>query len=413
MMRNRARNRVGAQQDPSPVIARPSNKSTRNGIWRIALTIVFLIVGLVFLSGLKQQDETLAATSILSVEEHQHTQPAIVTKRGAKTSPLTTKDCRDKVPAAHGFEIIMESMMGSLFREEGFLNEVGSVLDVGAQFGEQACHYAVLAPERTVYALDPSPRNTQKIKRAFSVLQNLVVWTMGIGEAAGTVSVTQNGFEMPIGSTFEVKTMDDIFFHNNESIAFAHIDVEGVELGVLRGGRKSIEAYSPIFTIEVRVYEDEQYTRQLVQFIYELGYDAYLVNEVCGIRMDFRNILAFPRKRSKVLEYSDTFNLLMAGNLVVRVDPESIFDWVYPCCKLGGECCPSGDPNGKECCMQKMVELWLKRKNIKLHPQLSTFVGSRRSTQRQWYRLGTRVSMDPATAKSNANWINESPFKSS
>jgi len=122
--------------------------------------------------------------------------------------------------------------------------------------------------------------------------------------------------------------------------------------------------------------------RQLVDFIYELGYDAYLVNEVCGIRMDFRNILAFPRKRSKVLDYFDALNLLMAGNLVVRVDPESIFDWVYQCCKIGGECCPSGDPNDKECCMQTIVQQWLVRKNIELDPQLSTFIGSRRSTQK-------------------------------
>ena len=371
------------------------------GILSILLVLIIIII-IVTHSVVYREDFQNATTFALQVN-NDTVVPDTVPK-------LTTVDCRDKVAAAHGFEIIMESMMGTLFREEGFLNDEGSVMDVGAQFGEQACHYAVLAPQRTVYALDPSPSNTAAIKKSFSVLENLKVMTMGIGETPGNAVVSQSGYNMEIGSKFEVTTMDNLFVKRNEPLAFAHIDVEGVELGVLQGGKQTIETYSPIFTIEVRVYEDEDYTRRLLNYIYDLGYDAYLINEVCGIRMDFRNILAFPRKRNKVLEYSDAFNLLMAGNLVIRVDPESIFDWVYPCCKAGGECCPSGDPNDKQCCMQDKVQSWLDQNKIFVPPQLSTFVGSRRSTQRQWYRLKKRASITNAEAK-NANWITGSPFK--
>jgi len=98
---------------------------------------------------------------------------------------------------------------------------------------------------------------------------------------------------------------------------------------------------------------------------------------VFGIRLDFRNILTPPRKRNKFLDYCDALSLLMTENLVVRVDPDSVFDWVYTaCCQVGGERCPSGETNVKEYCMQKKVEPWLTYNNVKLHLQLSTFVGS-------------------------------------
>jgi FkbM family methyltransferase len=351
------------------------------------------------------------STNQLLQQHHQQQQQQQQEKNegGVTTSTLTTRDCRDKVLASRAFEIIMESMMGALFREEGFLAE-GNVLDVGAQFGEQACHYAVLAPHRTVYALDPSPRNTQKIKDDFGTLDNLIVITKGIGKSVGEAVVPDDTFEMPKGSKFEVTTMDDLFYHQKQILAFAHIDVEGLELDVLHGGKETIAKWKPVFTVEVRVYENQDYTKSLIDYIYDIGYDAYLVNEVCGDRLDFRNILAFPRHRSKVLEYSDAFNLLMAGNLVIRVDAVSIFDWVYPCCKLGGECCDFDSTAHSGCCKEATVLSWLETSQFKLPPQLSSFKKARRATYKQWYRLDKRVEMSPAEAKAEANWVDNPPF---
>ena len=50
-----------------------------------------------------------------------------------------------------------------------------------------------------------------------------------------------------------------MFYDKGEKLAFAHIDVEGVELDVLKGGIKTIKADRPIFTVELIVHENVQY----------------------------------------------------------------------------------------------------------------------------------------------------------
>jgi FkbM family methyltransferase len=329
----------------------------------------------------------------------------------AYTESVTTKYCRDSVPEANAFEIIMESMMGVIFREKGLLPP-GNVLDVGAQFGEQACHYAVLAPSRTVYALDPSPKNIEQIRKRFeNKLKNLVIINKGIGKEAGAMKAPDRYFNMKVGAEFEIVTIDSIFYDRGEDLAFAHIDVEGLELETLKGGQKTIKKSNPFFTVEVRVHQNHTYTKGLIDFIYQLGYDCYMIDEVCGFpHMDFRNILAVPRHRSIDIIYSDAVNLLMASNSIVRVDSNTIFDWVYPCCKLGGECCPGDDPDDSSCCHEDTVLKWLETHNIRKPVQLSSFKHSRKATLRQWYRMRQRGKLTYEEAIVGANSVDVPVF---
>jgi len=342
-------------------------------------------------------------------------------RRTPKEIQDLVKFCHEKVIQAKGFEILQKSIVGILFREEGLLSENGSVLDVGAQFGESACKYAALAPHRTVYALDPSPGNTKFIKESFQdKLPNLKIFTKGIGKEEGVVKLrdSKGGKESDrytIQSkdldSFEVTTIDATFYNKGEKLAFAHIDVEGVELDVLKGGIKTIQADRPIFTVELTVHENVQYTRDFIDYIYNLGYEPYLINEVCGYpRMDFRNILCIPREKNSDLVQSDLFNLAAGTNAIVRVNADSIFEWVYPCCKLGGECCPIDNPS--QCCHQDIIEVWLDAKNV-LHPlpqtaQLTTFTKSRQATHTLWYRLTKRSRMNNTEANiSSYLWLNK------
>lgn len=329
--------------------------------------------------------------------------------------------CHTTVPIAAGFEPLLKSLVGIIFREEGLLSTKGSVLDVGAQFGENACKYAVLAPHRTVYALDPSPTNTKFMKEKFQVkLPNLKVLTMGIGKQEGIEKIHNRGDANSKGNdkyhiqstdveSFEVTTIDSMFYNKGEKLAFAHIDVEGVELDVLKGGSKTINRDRPLFTIELTVHENVTYTQEIVNYIYDLGYEPYLINEVCGFpRMDFRNVLCIPRENNRYLITSDLFNLLAATNAIIRINADSIFEWVYPCCKLGEECCPINDSS---CCHQNIVQKWLGEKNV-VHPlpqsvQLTTFTYARQNTQKLWWRLVDRIGMSNQKAKESGHlWLN-------
>ena len=144
------------------------------------------------------------------------------------------------------------------------------------------------------------------------------------------------------GTLIQVKTIDSIFIEQGEKLAFAHIDVEGMELEVLKGGVKTIQQDRPVFTTEIRVQKDANFTRSLFDFIDNLGYDSYVVNEVCGAPyMDFRNVLNIPRELSARLVHSDVFSLGLATETIFRVNSNTILEKVYPCCAPFAACCPN------------------------------------------------------------------------
>lgn len=311
---------------------------------------------------------------------------------GNKKPTISTSNMSICETSSRGWEVVFESLLGNIFREEGFLSNDGNVLDVGAQFGEQACHFALLAPHRQVYAMDPSPANTDKIKNsAFGSLPNLNIITKGIGKENGTMVVPDGSFQMPIGDTFEVVTMDSLFYEQGNVLAFAHIDVEGLELDVLHGGEKSIREYKPVFTVELRVHKDVQFSKALLEFVNDLGYDSYVVDEVCGYpHMDYRNLINIPRSLSPKLEYSDAFSFALFTEAIFRVDSTTVFEKVYPVCAVGAECCANGNTSDKSCCSQTCVMRWLDRTNKHRPIAFKAWNPSRRATMQQWAELRER-----------------------
>ena len=94
------------------------------------------------------------------------------------------------------------------------------------------------------------------------------------------MKVPDSSFQMPIGSEFLVYTLDSLFYDQGKKLGFAHLDFEGLELDVLKGGVSTIKASKLLFTTEVRVHRDPQYTTDLLEFISELGYDSYIRSSI-------------------------------------------------------------------------------------------------------------------------------------
>ncbi|KAL7484032.1 hypothetical protein ACHAW6_009674 [Cyclotella cf. meneghiniana] len=300
----------------------------------------------------------------------------------------------DMTPPIAEHETIYSSFIVALIRESVIPD--GSFLDSGCQFGEQAAHYAIAAPSREVIALDPSPNNLGRVRKDYSALTNLVVKQGGLGLQVGTMIVPDESFQMPVGSEFPIFTLDSLFYDQGKKLGFAHLDVEGLELDVLKGGVKTIKDSRPFFTTEVRVHKNVEYTTDLLDFISELGYDSYVINEVCGFpHMDYRNLLNVPREKSDSLKYSDTFVLLHATASLTRVPTKkegqkTIFDIVVPCCALGGDCCPGTDVNAKDCCSEVRVRKWLEENKPDVNPYMYFWKESRSEFHRLRYRLRQR-----------------------
>ena len=191
-------------------------------------------------------------------------------------------------------EPVLRSIIGGLFAEG--LVPPGSAIDAGANSGEEACYYAERQPQRIVHAVEPVTGNVDWMARKYAHLTNLRVLRGGLGsegrwvrdrkagakrggqdtQVEGTMDSKLNASESDATSldVFRVHRVDDLFEKEwkGETLGFAHFDVEGGELSVLRGARATILRDRPLFTVEVHVHNKPNTTRALLREIRELGY---------------------------------------------------------------------------------------------------------------------------------------------
>ena len=180
-----------------------------------------------------------------------------------------------------------------------------------------------------------------------------------------------------------VMRLDDLF--RAERLALAHLDVEGAELDVLRGGRRVLHRDRPVVVVEVHVHARPLETRALLAEVERLGYAAHAIEEVTGKFLDALNLLLLPRERTPAFQQSPTLHVARQHGRLTAVDSESIFDRGHrSCCTWGGECCDSHPrrqsvprikpkvqgrpgydtfPRYMECCKPHVLAAWLIRKH--------------------------------------------------
>jgi hypothetical protein len=107
------------------------------------------------------------------------------------------------------------------------------------------------------------------------------------------------------------------------------------------------------------VHQNVSYTRELLAELAASGYETYLVEEVCGVRADCRNIIGFPRSRHAEFAGSPTLKQALASLVLQPATASTIGGLAYPCCAPGGECCQMKP--GTRCCNAYTTLDWLKR----------------------------------------------------
>jgi hypothetical protein len=124
----------------------------------------------------KDAPETLLHGEIASLHLQTMQKLSAAAERGRKDDAATLSHIMAICETtSRGWEVLTKSLLAVIFCEEGFLPS-GGVLHVGAQFGEQACHFALLTPKRKVHAVEPSSDNIKKIKNSrFGALPELHV----------------------------------------------------------------------------------------------------------------------------------------------------------------------------------------------------------------------------------------------
>jgi FkbM family methyltransferase len=158
------------------------------------------------------------------------------------------------------------------------------VLDVGANIGAHTLFLAKkVGPGGRVYAFEPQRIVFQTLcaNMALNSILNTVCMQTALGEAPGSVVVPALNYAVPnnfggvelgtfaTGESVPVRTLDSLEL---SACRLIKIDVEGMELRVLKGAVETAKRLKPILYVE---NDRVDKSKELMQFIDGLGYDMY------------------------------------------------------------------------------------------------------------------------------------------
>ena len=210
---------------------------------------------------------------------------------------------------------------------ERFLKESMTVLDIGAHHGLYTLLASILVGKNgKVIAFEPSPRERLRLERHLRLnrCRNVHIEGVALDQSAGEsdlflVGGSQdycNSLRPPAvlakTTTVRVKvvTLDEYLVGKSVlKVDFIKLDVEGAELGVLRGGKRVLTTVPrPVLLIEVydiRTLPWGYAGRDIVGYLSGLGYRWYRVREdgtlepiASSLKSYDMNLVAVPQERA-------------------------------------------------------------------------------------------------------------------
>lgn len=159
-----------------------------------------------------------------------------------------------------------------------------TVLDIGANIGTHTLFFAKqVGPTGRVYSFEPQRIVHQQLVAniALNSLLNVQTYQAALGAEQGFVYVPpidylqQNNFgalsmsDQPIGEKITLMMLDEL---DLPACHVIKIDVEGMELQVLKGALKTIAKFRPILYVE---NDRKEKSAALIQFLLDLDYGLY------------------------------------------------------------------------------------------------------------------------------------------
>lgn len=175
-----------------------------------------------------------------------------------------------------------------------FIPDNPVMLDIGANIGNHSLYFAIERNAKKIYACEPIPETFNVLKKNVEInnLENVIIpLNIALSDCNTNADIKEFNIRFMgaaqidenINGNIDVKTVDSLDIE--EKIDFIKIDVEGHEIKVLEGARKTIEKNKPVIFIELLNNEIETVTEILQEYGYILykGYpltteDNYLKN---------------------------------------------------------------------------------------------------------------------------------------
>ena len=198
------------------------------------------------------------------------------------------------------------------------------VLDIGANNGDWSCHFACKFENLNFLAVDPNPLLSQIIPCNYS---NIEVHNYAMSDQEGAIEFRPEDGKAFVGKleakqkssgNVPVVTMDAFFAAQKSRLPrYMHLDVEGYELSLLKGGLATLDSL-PILTYEVHM--NSSLAQECTEFLENRGYKMFMINEICGVRHDCRNMLAIPKIDLESYLNHEAFKWIHLTDLAVMID---------------------------------------------------------------------------------------------
>lgn len=205
------------------------------------------------------------------------------------------------------------------------------LIDVGANIGTFSVQISQMIEGigGFVYAFEPQRQIYYMLcgNLAMNNVDNVCAELMAVGNSNVSITVPKINYYQPgsFGSVGLTGEFDDVgqdldfgngekipqvildeYFKNTENITFLKIDVEGMELDVLKGAQKLIQKYKPLMYVEY--YKQHNGAQELREFLTSLGYSIYTldINYICvPTEKDGTPEFEFLNEESQVKKYGN------------------------------------------------------------------------------------------------------------
>jgi FkbM family methyltransferase len=194
-----------------------------------------------------------------------------------------------------------EAHLQALFRR--LIRPTDTVIDVGANLGLHSVLFDTLAAR--VVAFEPHPLLHNALRRTIGGLRHTSLVECALADFDGIAPFVIEGDHTAgalssDGEPVVVRRLDDVL--RGDPVHFMKIDVEGHEIGVLRGAEKTIRRDMPII-----VYEQLRRAGSAAHgFLHSLGYQFRAITRSgefvpWGIEHEWCDVLAVPAARTSEL----------------------------------------------------------------------------------------------------------------
>ena len=157
-------------------------------------------------------------------------------------------------------------------------------IDAGANIGFYSLMSSVMSGENgRTHCFEPTNKFFSKLEKNIKLnkLSNLTLNKMALGECRCQVSIKVGVQTASIssdgqGEIVEQVTLDDYFDATNNKLDFIKIDVDGHELQILSGARKTITAFRPLICVEISRIQND--CNAIFDFLTDAGYRVFHEN---------------------------------------------------------------------------------------------------------------------------------------